>query len=340
LLALNGSHSNYVGIDLGATHITGILADLRARPLDRVFFEIRPGLPARIILDQMKTITRSLLASAKASAPVASIGVCVPGFVNPRTGVSLIAENIPGWREVPVKADFEGEFGLPVLTDDCSRAFGLAEWRLGAGKDKTDFILLDLGYGIGMALILHGRMYAGHAFKSGEIGHSIADPGGLACTCGNKGCLETVASGRAIARQAAAGIAEGRSQLLKGLTHGKSEDATAQDVAIAARMGDPFATELLRQAGAAIGLALASTVAIIDPQSVIIGGGLISSNLIMAESIEASLRAHAMPGIRESLTLEVSTLGVDGSALGAALLATRPLFEPWTVRVDTPLRPL
>jgi N-acetylglucosamine repressor len=328
LLSLNGSHSNYVGIDLGATHIIGVLTDLNARPLDRVYFEIRPGLPAQIILEQMKTVTRSLLGSPKATARVACIGVCVPGFVNPRTGVSLIAENIPGWREVPVKSDFEAGFSLPVLTDDCSRALGLAERRLGAGRARSDFILLDLGYGIGMALCLEGRLYAGSAYKSGEIGHSIVEPGGAACTCGNRGCLETVASGRAIAGEAAAGIAAGKSELLAGLTHGKAENATAQDVAIAARMGDPFAVELTRRAGAAIGLSLANAVNILNPASVILGGGLITSNNLLVESIRASLHANAMPGIREELALEISTLGVDGSALGAAILATSPVFAP------------
>jgi N-acetylglucosamine repressor len=327
LLALNGSHSNHVGIDLGATHIIGVLTDLNARPLDRVFFEIRPGLPVQIILDQMRTITRSLLASPRATAKVASIGVCVPGFVNPRAGVSLVAENIPGWKEVPIRAEFESAFGLPVLTEDCSRALGLAERRLGAGRGRSDFILLDLGYGIGMALFLDGRIYSGSSFKSGEIGHSVVDPSGAECTCGNRGCLETVASGRAIAREAAAGIAAGRSELLAGLTRGRGEDATAQDVAIAARMGDPFAMDLLRKAGAAIGLSLANAVNILNPASVILGGGLITSNPILVESIGAGLRANAMPGIRDELALEVSTLGVDGSALGAALLAARPVFE-------------
>lgn len=321
LLSLSGGHSNFIGIDLGGTHIIGILADLRGRALDRVFFEIRPGLPVDIILDQMRTICRGLMGSSKATAAVRSIGICAPGFMNPATGTSIVAENIPGWRDVGLRDIFEGWFDRPVLVEDSSRAYALAEKWLGEAAGRPDFLLADLGYGIGLAIVVEGELYAGAGNKSGEIGHTIVAPDGPTCACGNRGCLETVASGRAISRDALAGIEAGRSRLLKDLTHGKAESVTAQDVSIAASMGDPFSAELLGSAGSLVGLALANAVNLINPSLLILGGGLIGSNRIMEEAIAQALRANCMREIFEDLELRVSRLGIDGSALGCGILA-------------------
>jgi predicted NBD/HSP70 family sugar kinase len=327
LLALNGSRGNFIGIDLGGTHIIGVLTDLTARVLDRVFFEIRPGLPVDIILDQMRAICGSLAGSAKATAGILSIGICVPGFINPSTGASIRAENIPGWSDIPVKAVFEKEFGRTVFTEDCSRAFGIAERWYGQGRGKKDFVFLDLGYGIGMAIFTGGRLHFGSSHKSGEIGHTIVEAGGRECVCGNRGCLETVASGKAIARDAAEGIKGGRSELLSGLTQGDAGSVTAQDVAIAAGMGDPYAGELLERAGFFIGLALGNAASILNPSAVILGGGLVGSNKVLVERIAGSLGRHTMGGIYRDLTLQVSNLGIDGSALGSAALAMNAVFD-------------
>ena len=281
LLRLNGKHSSFIGIDLGGTHIIGILVDLAGRPLDRVFFEIRPGLPVDIILDQMKTICRRLAQSAREAGPVRGLGICVPGFVNPETGTSIVAENIPGWQDVRLREIFASELSLPVVVEDSSRAYALAERWQGDGRGRQDFVLADLGYGIGMAVVVGGALLRGAGNKAGEIGHTIVAPDGPACTCGNRGCLETVASGRAIARQAAEGIEAGSSELLRGLVHGRAESVTAQDVAIAASMGDEFSAGLLRAAGRRAGMAIANAVNILNPSLLILGGGLMGTTRIM-----------------------------------------------------------
>jgi predicted NBD/HSP70 family sugar kinase len=327
LLAVRGSHSCFLGIDLGATHILGILTDLNAAVLERLYFEIRPGLPAGLILSQLRSMARSLLASGKASAPVKGVGIGVPGFVDPRKGISLVAENIPGWRDVRLREILEGELGVPVEVDDCSRACGRAERWLGMGKKERDFLLLDLGYGIGMAIFLRGELYAGSGYKSGEIGHTVVKLNGPPCSCGKRGCLETVASGKGIAGAAAAGIREGRSAVLAGLTHGQAETVTAQDVSVAASMGDGFARGLLREAGGFIGAALANAVNLLNPGLVVIGGGLSGASELL-DGLREQLSRHTMMGIAEDLRLELSRLGAEASALGCALLAMERVFRP------------
>jgi predicted NBD/HSP70 family sugar kinase len=328
LLAVRGSHSCFLGIDLGATHILGILTDLNAAVLDRLDFEIRPGLPADLILSQLKSIARRLLGSDKATAPVRGVGVGVPGFVNPEKGVSLLAENIPGWQDVRLREILEGELGAPVEVDDCSRAYGRAERWLGQGRTERDFLLLDLGYGIGMALHLQGGLYSGSGYKSGEIGHTVVKLDGPACACGKRGCLETVASGKGIASAAAAGIREGRSAVLAGLTQGNAEAVTAQDVSVAASMGDGFAAEILREAGTYLGVALANAVNLLNPALVVIGGGLSAAGELLLGSLRESLSRCTMMGIAEDLRLELSRLGPEASALGCALQAMERVFRP------------
>jgi len=328
LLAVRGAHSCFVGIDLGATHILGILTDLNAMVLDRIDFEIRPGLPVELILSQIKSIARSLLASGKATAPVRSMGIGVPGFVNPREGISIVAENIPGWRDVRLREMLENELGRPVEVDDCSRAFGRAERRLGAGKKERNFLLLDLGYGIGLALFIRGELYVGSGYKSGEIGHTVVRLDGPPCTCGKRGCLETLASGRGVARLASAAIREGRSAVLAGLTHGNPGAVTAQDVAVAASMGDESAASLLREAGELIGVALANAVNLLNPSLVVIGGGLAGAGAALLDGVRDSLARYTMMGIAGDLRLELSRLGPEATALGGALLAMEHVFGP------------
>ncbi|MBN2551997.1 MAG: ROK family transcriptional regulator [Spirochaetales bacterium] len=328
ILRLNGAHSNFIGIDLGATHVIGILVNLRGEVVDRVYFEIRPQLPVKLILEQMKTVCQTLIKSQRATAEIPSIGLCVPGFVNPDTGISVIAENIPGWRDVRIREIFEQEQGKPVYVEDCSRAAGFAERWLGEGKQAKDFLTLDLGYGIGMSLFLNRELYTGSGYKAGEIGHSVVKLDGTECTCGKRGCLETVASGRGIARQAASGIAEKRSELLERLTHGKCETVTAHDVAIAASMNDEYSVALLREAGRYIGAATANAVNLLDPQLLILGGGLVNAGSILIDSIKESLKQYTMMGIAEDIEIRVSKLGVDSSALGIALIAMDRIFCP------------
>jgi predicted NBD/HSP70 family sugar kinase len=237
-----------------------------------------------------------------------------------------VAENIPGWRDVRIREIFEAEVGRPVALEDASRAFATAERWLGQCRGQDDFIALDLGYGIGMGMYAGGALHTGSAWKSGEIGHTVVDPEGMPCACGNRGCLETVASGRALARQAAEGIRAGRSPLLHDLTHGNADSATAQDVALAAGMSDPFSKGLLEAAGRAVGLALANAVNLLNPSVVVLGGGLVSAGTVLTGALADSLAQHTMPGIREDMRLAVSELGADGSARGMALIAAAGVF--------------
>jgi predicted NBD/HSP70 family sugar kinase len=325
ILAVNGPHAAVVGIDLGATHVIGLLVDLAGEVLERASYDIRPGLPAALILDQMRTIAARLLSTPHGRGAKA-VGVCVPGFVNPVEGTSLVAENIPGWKDVRIREALTEGVGLPVSVEDSSRALAVCERWLGSARGQQDFLVLDLGFGIGMGIFTGGSLYRGAGWKSGEIGHTVVDPHGLLCACGGRGCLETVASGRAIARQAAEGIRDGRSTLLGELTKGNAAAVTAQDVGVAAGMQDPFSVQLLEAAGRAAGLALANAAAILSPSVAVLGGGLIRAGRVFLDAIHESADRHLMPGMRQDLHIVESGLGLDGSARGVALIASEEIF--------------
>jgi predicted NBD/HSP70 family sugar kinase len=328
LLKLRGEWARFIGIDLGATHIIGLLADLNLKVEERIFYHIRPGLPVQVILKQMKAICDRLCTSMPAGTRSRAIGICVPGFVDPRTGVSELAENIPGWQDINLRDDFEQSFECPVLVDDSSRAWGRAELRLGANRGMRDAILLDAGYGIGMAIVADRKLHRGSTNRAGEVGHTVVQPGGPRCACGNRGCLEAVASGRAIAAFAQEGLRNGKSELLLRLTKNDPGAVTAQDVAIAASMGDNFSVDLLRRAGVGIGLALGNAVNILNPSMVILAGGLVSRNSVIEQAIIEGVRASAMPGLMEQVEVVTSELGTDGSALGAVSMAADTVFAP------------
>lgn len=328
LLSINGVHSNYIGIDLGATHIIGVRTDLNGRVLDRISFDIRPGLSVEIIIEQIKSIAATLQASDAGTSDIAALGVDLPGFVDPIRGISLMAENIPGWNEINIRAILEESVGRPVYVADCSRTMGLAERWMGKGGDVDDFLVLDLGYGIGMAMFLDGIPYSGAGFKSGEIGHTVVEPDGPLCTCGKNGCLEVFASGRGIALFAEALVKEGRSEILAELIHGDAKTVTAQDVAVAASMNDTLSLELLTNAGSYIGTALSHAVNILNPRKIILGGGLTGAGKPLFDNIHVALQTHTMKGIMDDVVVELSELGVETSALGSALLAMEHTYSP------------
>jgi predicted NBD/HSP70 family sugar kinase len=333
-LALNRHYAATLGIDLGATHVIGVLADFAGTVLEKASFDIRPELPVDLILTQMTTIASRLL-SVRSEPAVRAAGVCVPGFIQPEEGISLVAENIHGWRDVHIREVFQRELGIRVHVEDSSRSFAAAERWLGHARGVSDFIVLDAGYGIGMGMYCGGMLQRGGTWKSGEIGHVVMDPHGLPCACGGRGCLETIASGKAISRQAAEGIRAGRSALLRDLTKGIPEAATAQDVGVAASMQDGFAISLLAHAGAAIGLALANASAILNPSVIVLGGGLVSSGPVFVDAVKEAVARHLMPGIGQEMRILVSELGADGPARGVALMAAEEILsEPFSKRAS------
>ncbi|MDT0343314.1 ROK family protein [Streptomyces litchfieldiae] len=237
--------------------------------------------------------------------PPAAAGVAVPGIVDERAGVAVYSANL-GWRDVPLRRMVSERLdGVPVALGHDVRAGGLAEGRLGAAAGEARFLFVALGTGISGAIGIEGRVEPGARGGAGDLGHVVIRPGGARCGCGQRGCLETVASAAAVGRAWAA--ASG------------TPGATAADAARAVADGDPRAVSLWREAVDGLADGLLTAITLLDPATVIVGGGLAEAGETLLAPLHAALAAKAT--YQRLPTIVPAALGDAAGCLGAGLLA-------------------
>jgi glucokinase len=270
------------GVDVGGTKVAVILVAADGTTLARA---VRP-MTTRSAPDGIEPIVAAIRAALEtagaADGELAAIGVGVPGRIGP-DGVVRLAANL-GWSDIPLAARLSAEFGVPcaVGNDVRSAASGLLDHEVAGGIRNLAYIAV--GTGIGAGLVLDGRLHLGKRGMAGEIGHVIVEPEGTRCTCGQRGCLETVASGPAIARRAAEAIAADGSSVLRGI-----EPLTAKAVYEAAGDGDTLACSIVEEAGRALARAIAGLVLTCDLELVLLGGGVAGAGSVFLDPILAHL---------------------------------------------------
>lgn len=238
-------------------------------------------------------------------SPAVAAGVAVPGIVDDARGIAVYAANL-GWRDVPLRALLSERLGgVPVALGHDVRTGGLAEGRIGAGRDADRFLFVPLGTGIAGAIGIEGRIEAGAHGSAGEIGHIVVRPGGPECGCGQRGCLEKLASAAAVGRAWAAACGD--------------PQATAADAAKAVESGDERARAVWQDAVDALADGLVTSLTLLDPGTLIIGGGLAEAGDTLFEPLRAAVRARVT---FQRLPLIVpAALGDAAGCLGAGLLA-------------------
>ena len=261
-----------------------------------------------------------LLSQAPEEARPKGLAAAVAGAVDQEGGFLHSSPNLPGWREVPLRELLESEIGLPCLLENDANAAAWGEFTQGAGQGYPHLLYVTVSTGIGGGIIIDGHLYRGSIGTAGEIGHTTIEPSGPLCGCGNQGCLETMASGKAIARCAAEAMAKGTPTVLFQLVPTEGGTVTAEHVSQAARMGDAVATEIVRRAATYLGMGLAGMVNVLNPQAVIIGGGVSHMGAMLLEPMEETLRARAFPAATRDLQVLPSALGDDAGLIGAGVL--------------------
>ena len=250
------------------------------------------------------------------------IGIASPGPLNPMEGIILMAPNLNGWRDVPLRDRVQDRFGVPVFIGNDANLAALGEWRFGAGRGTRHMIYLTLSTGIGGGVIVDGRLLLGWRGLAAELGHLTLDTQGPLCGCGQKGHAEALAAGPAIARRAIERLHSGEpSSLASELKrHGT---LTAKQVGDAARHGDNLAIQTIAEAGAWIGLLLADLAHAFNPQIFVLGGGVSQIGALLFDPIERSLERHVMdPAYIEGLRILPAELGDDAGLVGAMVLAS------------------
>ncbi len=339
LIELNPHAFYLAGVDLGITKVNATVIDLHGTLLSRVKNPVDARDKRDIIISCMFETARQAFTRAgdQVRKKVIGIGLSVSGLVNIERGVSIFAPNIPDWQNVPIAELFRKEFSIPAFIENDARAMALGEARFGAGFGYDNIFCVNIGHGIGSGILIGGELYRGNAFTAGEFGHLTLLPSGPYCQCGNRGCLEVMAGGHAIAASAIRCVNAGAKTAIRDIVEGKIHEITAAVVSQAAQRGDSTAVRLLQEAGRYLGIGLAGAVNILGPELIIIGGGVAQSGDVLLDEIKKTISKRAFTTMVNKPSIVLSALGENASSIGAAaLVLSRTLKNPSTFALRNP----
>ena len=306
-----------IGIDIGGTKIAGALVDADGQ----IVKELRVPSPAQDSSALVDAVV-GLIEELADGYEVLGAGVAAAGFIDDEQSNIIYAPNI-NWRNEPFKARLEAKLDIPVIIENDANAAGWAEYRYGAGKGYKHMVMLTIGTGVGGAVITDSKMLRGGFGIAGELGHLRIVPNGLPCGCGQNGCLESYGSGTALlkAAKALADSGDPSGAKLREL-QATAGQLSGQEVYQAILEQDPGALRLLAELGDWLGQGIASLVAVLDPQIVVIGGGVSAAGDLLLNPIrEGYLRSLPARGFRPELVITGAEFVNDAGVVGAADLA-------------------
>jgi glucokinase len=308
-----------IGVDLGGTKMLVGVVDSEQH-IHHESRESSVGLTEERLVDDLAA---ELLEAKQARPDVLAAGLGIPATIDHRRGVAIQAVNLD-ISDVPLRDLMHDRVGLPVYVDNDANVAALAEFLYGAGKGARNVVMLTIGTGIGGGLILNGQIYRGSVGAGAELGHIVINENGPPCqgNCPNRGCVETYASGTALAREGTAvAQREPASALAKALEKGPIVGRTVTDLAV---KGDPLATEIVAEAGRHLGVALASLANIFDPDVILIGGGVSAVGDLMLDPAREELQTRALRPMNRT-PVKLAELGPDAGMIGAAAMALTEL---------------
>lgn len=293
-----------IGIDIGGTKIAGGLVDSQGNIVKKAQIPTE-ATSAQAVEDAVVELIEQL----SESEIVIAAGVAAAGFIDAAQSTVYYAPNI-AWRNEKLKAKLEARTEVPIVIENDANAAGWAEYRFGAGKHVTHMTMLTVGTGVGGAIIINGDLFRGGFGAGAELGHLRVVPDGLACGCGQRGCIEQYGSGRA---------------LLRFIRQEKKDETVTQEQAKALlESGDPAALAALNTLGTWLGVAAASLSAVLDPQLFVVGGGVsIAGDLLLNPMRHAYLENLSARGFHPEPEFRTATLVNDAGVVGAADLARR-----------------
>lgn len=314
-LSILDSGYNVVCLDLSASEFRGAVADLRGNLVQRMNIPVQ-GLNGAEALQRALVLADRLTAAS--NAPVLGIGVGTPGLVDPASGAVHRAVNL-GWENVPLQALLQERSKavgnmLPVYVANDCHAAALAEFRYGGHSGSNNLVVVKSGRGIGAGIVINRQLFAGDGWGTGEIGHLKIVPDGEICSCGNHGCLETVASNRAIARRA---IQAGR---IDSLLAERPANELFLRLIEGYRQGDLAIQRIVQEASQAFGTAIAHLITILNIHNVVISGEVTTFGEVLHEHIHQEIHQRALPGLADQAEVSFSRLGSDIVMRGAAAL--------------------
>ena len=304
--------NNFIGIDLSGPNLRAAIVSNDGQIVER------REVPREA--DRLVPQIGEIVSELRGVNPnVGAVGVAIPGLVNRQTDRVISSRDLPSSVRDDLHEELTKATGVRVEIENDANAAAYGEYTVGAGRGSRDMFYITIGEGIGGALVLEGRLWTGASGFAGEVGHITIDTEGIECECGNTGCLETVASGPNIVRRARERLfRDGTSSLSK---LGVNKNFTAADVAHEANHGDDFALMMIERTGKYIGTGVASVLNLLNPERIVLGGGVMDAGDLILKPIIQETKRRAFQPCFEATQILAATLGDDAVAVGAAMLA-------------------
>jgi glucokinase len=316
----------YVGVDLGGTKILAGVFDEKLTCLGRTKMSTKSERGPEEVMDRIARCARDVVDECDLDfKQVRAVGIGAPGAVDPETGRVIFAPNLQ-WQDVPLKKAMEKQLGVPVAAEnDCNSAtLGVFEKEL---QSKPRYMIgIFIGTGIGGGFISDGKLYTGFSGTAAEVGHMVIQVGGPKCNCGNRGCFEALASRTAIFRSIHAGIKDGQKTILTEMLGPDLANLRSGDLRKALRKGDKLVEKVIKEAAEYTGVAVANLVNILNPQTVVLGGGVIDAlgDEMMAIIVETA-EDYILAGTNKTVEILACKAGDDAGIIGGAVLARRAI---------------
>lgn len=301
-----------IGIDMGGTNIRLALVSDDGTIINSARYKTSAQEGRDAVISRLTSATSEMVVHGREHGTIIGIGIGAPGLIE--NGVVRCSPNLPGWENVPLQRSLEELLALPVALENDANAVAYGEKSFGAGKGFNSLVCITLGTGVGGGIILDGKIWRGAFGMAGEVGHMVIEPEGHKCSCGNRGCLETYASATAIVRMA-------REAVDKGDASWDVSYLTTETLEGFAVNGDATALRLFSDAGRYLGIGIASLLHILNPDAVIIGGGVARAWNLFSPSMTEEINRRCFKEIAEKSKIMPASLGDDAGMLGAARLA-------------------
>jgi glucokinase len=310
-----------IGIDIGGTKIAAGLMDRAGNILAREESRCHTGCDPDEVVDVVIEISHALDAAVpEAGGPVVGLGVGCSGHVHSEKGIVLTNSNLPNWDRYPLRQTLQDRTGFPTWIDNDANCAALGEYHYGAGRGSRYMCYITFSTGCGMGILIDGKVYRGATGTAGEIGHTVVNPDGPLCSCGKRGCLMAYACGMALDQMARDCLECGEQTLIKRLCGDCPEHISAEMIAEAARQGDQVAVRLLDTAGRYFGIGLSTIVQVLNPDTIVVGGGLTHIGPLLLDPCIQALNRNIHPVLVDSARIVLSELWNDAGVLGAGSL--------------------
>lgn len=311
-----------LGIDLGGTNIKAALLDTEFAVIGELSMTTEAAKGPAHVLERIREAVRLLTEEQSvAMEQIRCMGLGIPGLLDPEEGLSIFSPNFPEWENIHIVNEMSRFYSFPVFIDNDVRVNLYGEWQFGAGRGYSNLVLLTLGTGLGSGIIHDGKVLYGTTFSAGEIGHMNMYREGRPCRCGSSGCLGRYVSAVGMVNTFKEKLAEGRTSIIQTWTNGNNDLITALMISEAYDLEDSLAVEVMHETGSLLGFGLANVINLLNPDRVIIGGGMAAAGDRLLRSVRETVDAHALKLAGGKCSIIQAELGSRAGTLGAAYYA-------------------